>query len=817
MVKQIIKSGFRQIWRRPLLPVMNMLGLAGGIAVTILILLYAHTELNYDDWVTDQERLYRVEGHWLGDSTGFTDNTPTPLAATLLREANEVETAVRVRGQYWPVKYGNFINYESVTSVDADFLTMFPLEFVRGSNASAFQTLNNIVVSESMAEKYFGAGEAIGQTITVNGDLEYTVSGVFKDQPETTDYSFDFIAPLQEKLVRNAESWSSVSLETFIRLKPGASLADVREKLAVIVDQHRPFNAGTTYDMRERFKFELQHFGDMHLGSRGRTASNEIGNYATVYGFLAIAGLVLVISTFNYVSLAMARALEREKEFCIRKVTGASYGQIIRHVMAESIIQTSLAATLGLLIADDALPYFSSMLGAEYELVDILDASGFLLFVAATLVLGILAGLYPAIITGKFRPVKFLSGGKSQRPGVNRLRAVLVFVQFTVSIALIIGTVTISRQMAYIGDLEVGYDQNGLLLVRGINRDSSVTRSETLEQQVARIPGVEATTRSEIAPYANSYSFEGFLSKLMADGEESKGFRLVASDFDFFETYKTPLIAGRYLDEQYASDRTNLRDPETLLSSGGANNVVLSREAVKDLGYPSPEAIIGEQISMELETEEGGTLPLTVVGVVEDMHFTSARSGVDAKIFFYAPTRFRVMTVRLDPALEQQAIANIKDVWASLYPDTPYLQNFLSERVERLYRSENRQLSLFMVFSGLTVVLSLVGLVGLVLNSITHRTKEISIRRVLGASVGDNIKLFTWQYVKPVLIANIPAWAAAYYFLTDWLEKYPQRVDLSAEYYLLGGGVILAITITMIAALVVRAASIPPAQALKYE
>ncbi len=818
MVQQIVTSAFRQIWRKPLLPVMNMLGLAGGMAVTILILVYAHTELNYDGWVTDQENLYRVEGEFLGSSSGFMDNSPTPLASTLLREVSEVESAVRVRDQNWPVKYGNFVNYESVASVDVAFLDMFPLEFIRGSKASAFQTINNVVVSESMAKKYFGDADAIGQTLTINGNLEYIISAVFKDQPIYTDYPFHFVAPLQERLIRSSESWSSVSLETFVRLKAGASVADVNEKLAVLVDQHRPFNGGTTDDMREKFRMFVQPFGDLHLGSRGRTAGNAIGNYATIYGFLAIAGLVLVISTFNYVSLAMARALEREKEFCIRKVTGASYGQIVRHVMAESILQTSFAALLGLLIADDTLPYFSSILGADYALADILDATGFLVFIGGTLVLGLLAGLYPAVITSQFRPAKFLSGGKSQRPGVNRLRAALVFIQFTVSIALLIGTVTIARQMDYINELDLGYDPDGLMMIYGVNRPDTIARADTLKSQIKALPGVVSVTRSEVEPNGGSYSFEDFYSASMSP-EDAEGMRLIASDYEFFETYKGTLLAGRFLSEERAGDQVHLRDTEEMgdLSefTTRENNVIINDVAVKEFGYSSPSAIIGERIFMNVET--GGTIPVTVVGVVKGLLYQSARSEVNAKVFFHSAPRLRVMTVRLDPAQQQQAMVAIKETWAALYPDTPILQRFMTDRIERLYRNENKQLSLFMLFSVLTVILSLVGLIGLVLNSIGHRTKEISIRRVLGASVADNIKLFTWQYIKPVLIANIPAWAAAYYFLNDWLQKYPQRVDLSPEYYFMGGGVILIITMVLIAVLVVRVASIPPAQALKYE
>ncbi len=815
MIVQVIKSGFRQIWKHPLLPVLNMLGLAGGIAVTTLILLYAHIELNYDGWVTDQERLYRVEGQFLR-SSGYMENTMTPLAPAIRDGIAEAETVVRVRDRLWPVQQGDFANYEMVSSVDAGFLDMFPLTFLRGRADSAFPTLNSLLISEAMAVKYFGTTDAVGQTFTINGDREYTVSGVFADMPEHTDFTFEFIVPFQDRLVPNADSWSNVSLATYVRLKEGARLADVTEKLAVFVDQNRPFfGPATDDDMREVFRLFLQPFGDLHLGSNGRSAGNPIGNYATVYGFLAVAVLILAISTFNYVSLALARAIEREKEFCIRKVSGANFGQIVSHVMTESVLQTVIAALIGLLVANDMLPLLGTLVGESYSLTGMLETEGFLIFAAATFALGIVAGACPALITSQFRPVVFLSGGRSRRAGVNRLRGVLVFIQFSASIALLIGAVTISRQMAYIHQLDLGYDPTGLLVVRGLERGET-SRSDAFKARVQDISGVEAVTRSRVVPNDNSFSFEGFFSRHLPREQEAT-IRMIASDYDFFDAYKATLVAGRALDERYAGDQVNLQGGDASLEES-SNNVVLNRKAVRLLGYPNPETALGEQVYMSLDT--GGFVTVTVVGVVEDILFRSARSNVDAKVYYHWPEAFEAMTVRLRPetgAAQQATLAAVQEAWAQMYPDVPFRQTLMEERLDGLYASENQQLTLFMAFSGLAVLLSLVGLIGLVLNSINHRTKEISIRRVLGASVGDNLKLFTWQYMKPVLIANLPAWAVAYYFLKGWLEKYSQRIDLGADIYVLGGGMVMLVTLLLVTALVMRAASTPPVHALKHE
>ncbi|UTW56554.1 ABC transporter permease [Kordiimonas sp. SCSIO 12610] len=811
MLKQILKTGFWQMIRRPALPLLNMLGLAAGIAVSILILLYVHVELNYNSWVENHEGLYRVEGQALRSTTGgYGINTVTPLAPTIRENIDEAELALRMGFRNWPIKQDTLINYETITIADQGLFDIFTVDFVSGTAQTAFSNNHSVVLSEAMAAKYFGTGNAIGQTLTVN-NIDYIVSGVFKDLPAHTDFNIQIAIQYSDALVPNHASWDNVSLQTYVKLRDGASIADVEEKLAVIVDEHRPFQGPGTSDMREIYRLFLQPFGDIHLGSSDRTSANSIGRYATVYSFLGIAILVLAISVFNYVSLATARAVEREKEFCLRKVSGANYFQIIRHVMIEMAMQTIPAALIGLLIAADLLPYFGSIMGVEYKLGDLFDTSGITIFAISTILLGLVAGFYPALIINKFRPVKFLSGGKSQRANVTRFRTALVFIQFTASIALIIGAVAISRQMAHIQDLDLGFEPSNIVLIRGLDRGVDASRSESFKAQIAKLSGVETVTRSSVVPNDNRVTYEGFYSKFQTP-ESLIGLRLVATDDDFFTSYQANLISGRQLNTNFADDFVELNNYSP---RDGNKNVVINREAVRNLGYESPSAIIGEHITMDLG--EGQGADLTIVGVIDDIQFRSARRPMENKIYFHSPNALNVMSVRLVKGMEAQTISDIEAIWQQMYPETPFLLQYMEERIASLYDNENQQLSLFAVFSILAVILSLVGLIGLVSNSIAHRAKEFSIRRVLGASVADNLKLFTWQYLKPVLIANLPAGFVAYYFLNDWLQKYPSRIDMGADLYLIGGGTIVCITVVLVASLVLRAASVPPVKLLKYE
>ena len=815
MIKEVLKSIYRQFIQKPTLSILNIIGLAGGIATFSLILIYASDQMNFDDWVENSENLYRIDGRFLtSPSGGYTWATMGPLKPALDADFPEVVISARLSLLNWPVKRGEFVNYDQISLVDEEFLELFSLDFVMGEQETAIATPSSVILSETMATKYFGEVNPIGETLTINGNLDYVVTGVFRDLPDNTDLTLDIIIQSREELASNSTSWNDIGVQTFVRLDENASIADVNEKLAVLVDQNRPFIGGAPGDMREIFMLFLQPFDDIHLGASVRTASNPMGNYAMIYGFLAVAVIVLAISAFNFVSMATARALEREREICLRKVAGAKRGQIIRYVLGESIAQTLLATIIGLGLAIEVLPIFGQMVDRSFTLSDFLQPEILAFILFGSLFLGLFSGLYPALFISNFHPARFLTGGRSQRTGLARLRSSLVFVQFVVSISFIVGSVTISQQMDHINRLDLGFDQNNLAILRGINRAETASLAEALKREIKQVPGVLSVTRTSVAPMDNSTSMEGFYSKHI-ERKLGPGARLVAIDYEFIETMGMTLTQGRVLDERFAEDMTILdgyADPATVPLN---RNVIISEVLANALGYGESQDIIGEQIQLSLVS--GGGQFLAVVGVVRGMSFASARSGINGQIYYHDPASLGIMVIRFSPGAQANAMVAIGEIWANMYPDTPIRTDFMEERVERLYQTEQQQLQLFSVFSGLAVLLSSIGLIGLVMNSVSHRIKEISLRRVMGAKVSDIIKLFTWQYSKPVLLANIPAWMIAFYYLNGWLEKYSERIDMSPGLYVLAGAAILAVTMALILTLVTRSALTSPAMALRYE
>ncbi|MEX0297568.1 MAG: ABC transporter permease, partial [Kordiimonas sp.] len=370
MIGHTIGVSLRQILRRPFLPIMNLVGLACGIAVTLIILLYAYVETHFDDWVTDQENLYRIEGQYKGSWSSYYHLYVVNALGPAIADFPEVKNVVRLIGNHWLVKKDDFVNYDTVFLAEDGFLDIFPLQFVKGSTQSPFPTKNSVIISEAAALQYWGQEDPVGQTLTLNEAYDFTVSAVFKEVGPRTDYPFKFVVPFQDVLVHEPNSWDVYDSETFVRLNAGASTESLYERIAQLVDEHRPLHKQTDHVMRERFHYFLQPFADLHLGSQGRTEANTIGNYAKIYGFIAIAGLVLMISVFNYIGLATARDLEREREFCLRKISGAGFRQILHHTVAESFLLTWLAAMLGWVITEAVMPYVGAFLDADYSLLE---------------------------------------------------------------------------------------------------------------------------------------------------------------------------------------------------------------------------------------------------------------------------------------------------------------------------------------------------------------------------------------------------------------------------------------------------------------
>ena len=368
--------------------------------------------------------------------------------------------------------------------------------------------------------------------------------------------------------------------------------------------------------------------------------------------------------------------------------------------------------------------------------------------------------------------------------------------------------------MTHINNVDLGFNPENLVVLRGLQSSEDPTRSATLRNRIERINGVVSASRSSIVPTDNRYHYEGFISEHLSR-DNMAGMRLIGADFNFINTLGAELSTGRVLSDNFADDKADLFTVEGAQKITGNKNVVINQQAVKRVGYATPEIALGKQINMALDPD--GLVPLTIVGVVEDISYESVRRPMEPRIYTYHEVEHSRLSIRINDNNSAQVIQEIEAVWKEMYPETPILLVYMEERFEALYADEQQQLKLFITFSVLAIILSLIGLIGLVLNSIIHRTREISIRKVLGASPIDNIKLFVWQYLKPVLIANIPAWAVSYYFLSNWLSKYPDRISLSVDLYLIGSGVIIATTIVLVTMIVSRITDLSPALALKHD
>lgn len=813
-IVELVRSLRRQFVQSPFLSSLNLFGLAAGCAAGAVILLYARAELNFDSWVPNQERLYVVEGQFLQSATGgFSVATMAPLQPAIEANIAEVVESTRLYPTRWPVQNGDFVDLEIVSIADTDFFSIFPVKFLAGDAQTAWSGTGDVVLSESMAIKYFGSANVVGETLTLNGDTDYRVGGVFADLPTRSDIYADILVKARDGLIPEPDSWSAVSMLTFAKLDSPESAAIVNQKLALLVDTHRPFLETAEGEMKEFYRLYLQPFGDYHLGSRGRSAANSIGNFAALYGYIAVAILILVISAFNYVGLATAQGLEREKEICLRKVLGGDFRLIARSTLAESAAQAVIAALIGLLLVEIAIPFFNAAMNYDLAINELLRPLPLTTYFLGAALLGLIAGIYPAFFVAAFRPIRFLSGGRSNRAGAARVRQLLVFLQFSAAIGLIIGAATISRQIALTNRVDMGFDQGNLMLLRGLGRSEVQESAEALRTRMSNLPGVVGVTRSSVAPMDNSSDTQLFYSASIPR-EEAVGLREISVDYNFWDTYRVPLVAGRSLEERYAEDEFVMDAGADSATLPGNRNVVLNAEAVRQLGFADPSDSVGQQI--QLFMDDGGAQFLTVVGVIDDILFESARIGREAKIFYHNPRGFRVMALRIDPRWADVQ-DNIRSVWQDMFPGTPVRMDLLEDRIALKYAGERQQLELFVAFSTLAVLLAALGLVGLILNSVARRTKEISLRKVLGASSSQVIHLFAWQYLRPVLIANIPAWAVASYYANEWLRQYAMRVDLSVSTYVLAGATVAFAALTIVTILVMQFARTSPAVALRHE
>jgi putative ABC transport system permease protein len=803
MLKSHLVIAWRNIKRSKSYTALNVLGLAVGLAVFILIMLFVRTELGYDRYHANGRNIYRVVQEQPGNvylGSNVFAVTPGPLAAALAREFPEVRTATRIDD--WSdvlvtVGEKSFLE-KRVHWTDPQTFEIFSFPLVRGGPATALGDPSSVLLSERAARRYCGQADPVGRTIVLQAfgsRTELKVAGVFRDIPANSHFTMDVVAPFetmgkvtQDDLTR----WQNSSYYTYILLEDGADPKALEAKLVPFIARH-----DSERDHHPGFRparFFLQPLSRIHLHSRANFDFGLIGDGRFVFLFASIAVLVLVIACVNYMNLATARSLKRSKEVGLRKVVGAGKAQLVRQFLGEAMVLTFLALVLAVGLVLAALPSFRAFVERDIVFNPFRDAALVPLLAILAAAVGAVAGGYPAFFVSAFRPVSAITGWGPWRGGGRGLRNGLIVFQFAASIALIICTVGVRGQLAFIRDKDMGYDRDQVVVLTP--RGGVRTGLEAFKNELRADPAVVSVASSSCLP--NNVT-SNTIAQWPGRAEDVRiPIYLIEADYDFAELYGLELVRGRSFSRSFPSD------------AQGA--FLINEAAQKALGWDDP---VGREFGRKAhESEEAQG---RILGVLKDFHMHSLRLSIMPLSIFLNPARANRISIKLRGGDIPAALASIRKTWETFAPEYPFEYAFFDEVFDRAYRVERRLGTMFSVFAGLAVFIACLGLVGLAAFTAEQKTKEIGVRKVLGASTSSVIALLSKDFLKWVVAANLIAWPVGYFAMRSWLGDFAYRISLTVPMFL---GAALAASLiagTVISAQTFRAARANPAKSMRYE
>jgi len=830
MWRNYLTVGTRALLKNKTYAFINIFGLAIGLAACLMLLLYVRYETSYDGWLPDSGRIAQVQATWHEPGQPVSPNqaSPVPIRNMVRGGFPEIEAvSVAVPNRAVVAREGGPLYMDSL-SVDPAFLRIFQLPFVRGDAGGALPDLASVVLTETEAERQFGSLDVIGRTLTTTSDegerRDFRVTGVIRDLPRNTHLRFAALFRFDPNsyaaLSEGAQSWGEMSQYHYIKLRPGADLAAMNARLP---DWERSVIPSQVIDGRSSSRADIMDLAfvpvsKVHLGSAQGMAMTPGNDPRTVATFSISAVLVLIMACINFINLSTARAGQRAREVALRKVLGAARRDLVVQFLAESVLLAGLSMLIALALVELTLPALSALLDAELGFA-YLGAGGYLLpALGLTLLVGAVGGAYPAFFLSRFQPAQVLKANKSaaEPHGSGRLRNLLVVAQFAIAIGLITCTWVIYSQTEYVQNVDPGYRRDGLVEMEGAWRLWETGNYDAMRRELAAVPGVSAVGRTNLGIATSNKNIQYVQAP---GGVEGLNMGLYKVDSEFFPTMGMRLLAGRLLGDRQANDRVP-RDPQTTeadypaLAQRGLN-IVINRRAALLAGYRDPAAAVGQTFRMSMGTDE--LIPVTVAGVVEDTRIRTARDEIEPLVFAYDPLRTTAFIVRYEAAAPAEVMAGLQRVWARFLPDAPFEGAFAEDLIAELYQRERARGAVFAGFSAIAVLIACLGLFGLASFTAARRTKEIGIRKVLGARVRDIVKLLVWQFTKPVVIANLVAWPAAWWAMRDWLNTFDVRIDLGLTPFAVAGLIALGIAVGTIAGHAVRVARTNPILALRYE
>jgi putative ABC transport system permease protein len=819
MLKSYFLVALKHLAKQKLYTLINVIGLAVGLACFILIGLFVQHETSYDRQFANGDRIYRVSRDFLDtdvSKSAYLATAAGPIAPLLKEDFPGVEKVARMSlscctGTLRRPDGAVFFENDLATA-DPELLEIFDFEWLRGDPRNALERPMSIVLTASLARKYFGDDEPLGQTLIYEGQWPFEVTGVIADLGSATHFRFSALTSLSSTLTlfgpQFLENWGANMYYTYVSLAPGATAEPIRAGSGAFFEKR--FAEGSSKYTR----LEATALRDIHLRSRKENEMRPPGSAATVQTFVAVAVFILLLACINFMNLATARATQRAKEIGVRKAVGAERAQVIAQFLTESVLVAAMALVLALALVELVLPAFNALLGQSLEMRYLDDPGSLALLAGVTLVTGLLAGSYPAFYLAAFEPGKVLKGDVTRGGGAAMFRKCLVVLQFAISIALLIATAIVYEQTQFARNIDLGFDKDRVVIVGGSGRVGVGPQWEVLKQQWLANPEITQVTASALVPGMENTG----AMPVRVEGHESDavaGITALFIDEDFFETYGIGIVAGRALDESFA-DRALVR---TVPGGPRPGSFVINESAAARWGW-TPQEAVGKWLEVTL----GGGQRGLIVGVVKDVYFESLRNVIEPAIYSLPPdglpSPFAFLTyasLRVSGRDLPATLDYIDATWARFLPEQPVSRHFLDEDFEALYRSETRQAQMFTFFSALAVVIACMGLFGLASFTTERRTKEIGIRKTIGGSVTDIVLLISGEFGKLVLVANLVAWPVAYFLMQRWLASFAYRIDMSVWVFVASALVAFVIACVTVGSVAARAASMKPVSSLRYE
>jgi putative ABC transport system permease protein len=800
MFKNYLNTAWRNIWRNKIFSIIEILGLSIGLSVCMLIFLYTKDEISYDQFQENKAKLYRITQDWQmgkdpGQTIGITNGI---MGETFAKEIPEVRQFVRVNGSAVTVKRASEVFTENPLFVDDNFLSVFTFPLIEGNKVTALKDPHSVILSKDLAKKYFNSTDVIGRVMEIKIDTafeDFKVTAVAENSPQNSTIKADILMPYEfYKKYNGNNGWIGGSLNTFLLLSERADIKKVESKMQTLFDKNTKEKiamAEKEQGISVKIQLRLQPFTAIHLSTKAGPDNGMVDGSDPLYSYIlgSIAIFILSIACINFINLSVAKSLKRSKEIGIRKVAGSTRGQLVRQFLMESFLASLIAFGIAFFLTSIILPFFNQLANKKLSLSYLSDGYLYAGYFLLLFVTSFIAGFYPSLVLSSFQPVKVLYN-RDRLTRKNYLTRGLIVLQFALAVFLIIGTIAIHSQLNFLKQADLGYDAKNLVRLDIPVNNSSDKLPGIFKNELLQQPGIISVAARNSGRNISGVTVDGKPMEI----EYNK------IDTRFLATFKIPIIRGRNFSADYPSD--------------SLKTIIVNESFVKKAGWKLDEAP-GKTV---IFGESSDRRNVTIVGVVKDYHFLSLKEKISPEVFSMEPSfNFGQIWIKISPANIPHTLVLLQNTFKKILPFYPYSYTFMDDINAKNYEKEKKWEEIISIASGLFIFISCMGLLGLIMLSVEQRTKEIGIRKVLGAAVSRIVLLISKDFIILILIAFIIAAPVAFYFVNKWLQDFAYRISISWWMFALAGAIVIVIALATLCFQAIKAAVTNPVKSLRSE